>query len=148
MRPSEPLLKKTLHVSQKWPILNQLKLLLPCLLFLTVFFPVALAEVVQYDSAQRRDPFIPLVGPNGFIQKKVQSADLLVEGIIYDPTGGSVAIINGEVYRAGDNVKDARLIQIFKDRILMVQEDEEKTVWLREEIASKPASELNDTEKS
>lgn len=113
-------------------------------LFINPAFPVAFASDVQYHSEGRRDPFVPLVGPNGMISRQIKTSDIQIEGIIFDPQGGSVAVINGEVYRPGESVKEARIVQIFKDRIILVQEDEEKTVWLREEIANPAAAKENE----
>ncbi|HTL48742.1 MAG TPA: hypothetical protein VL688_11850 [Verrucomicrobiae bacterium] len=107
-------------------------------------FPVALAENVQYHSEGRRDPFIPLVGPHGIITRQPKAAAFQIEGIIIDPQGGSMVLINGDVYHAGDKIGEATLLQIFKDRIILAQEDEEKTIWLREEITGQPGEAKND----
>ena len=94
-----------------------------------------LAEEIRYDSGGRRDPFIPLVTPEGVVDaKKFSAKDLRIEGIIYDPNGGSMVLINGEFYKQGENVNGANVITIFRDRVVLSQSDEEKTLWIREEI--------------
>jgi hypothetical protein len=76
---------------------------------------------------------IPLIG-EGSVVRKAPVGQLTVEGIIYDPSGGSVVIVKGEVYKPGDVLGDARIVAILKDRIILQEETEEKTLWLREEI--------------
>jgi len=98
-------------------------------------FPLVFGAEIRYDSAGRRDPFVPLVGPDGLIMKKSARADFVIEGIIFDSEGGSMVIVNGKVYRPGDTVDGAIIVQIYQDRVLLAQEEEQKTVWLREEIA-------------
>lgn len=100
-----------------------------------IFFPVVFAEEIRYDSGGRRDPFIPLIGEGGTLKKGLDPTGLIVEGIIIDPKEGSMALINGELYKEGDHVQNANLIRIFHDRVILAQEDEEKTLWIREEIA-------------
>jgi len=117
-----------------------LKLLVFALLVMSLevnAFSVVFAKEIEYDSGSRRDPFIPLIGPEGMIKTKMQTGDIVIEGIIFDEQSGAVALINGELYRAGDTVNNATIIQIFGDRILLKQEDEEKTIWLREEPVQK-----------
>lgn len=94
-------------------------------------------EELTYHTGDRRDPFVPLVGPDGIMMLKGKTSDFVVEGIIFDPREGSLALINGEMYKPGDSVNEAVIIQIFKDRVLLSIEDEEKIIWLREELADK-----------
>ena len=101
------------------------------------FFSLAFAAEISYDSAGRRDPFIPLIGPNGILtQRSAAQSDLKIEGIIYDPPQGSLVLANGEFYKQGDRIGDATVISIFQDRVILSQSDEEKTIWIREEVAS------------
>ena len=103
-------------------------------MFVSTFFFMAFATEIRYDSGDRRDPFIPLIGPDGIMPKVFDPSDLRIEGIIYDPKGtGSLVLINGEFYRQGDTVKDSNVITIFKDRVVLQQEDQEKVMWIREE---------------
>jgi hypothetical protein len=100
-----------------------------------LFFSTASADQASYENGGRRDPFIPLIGPNGILTQKISTSDLNVEGIIYDPSKGSLVLVNGEFYKQGDSIGVATVITIFKDRVIFKQEDEEKTIWIREEIA-------------
>ena len=107
-------------------------------ILINFIFGLAFAEKIQYDSGAKRDPMVPLIGPDGYLsQKTVSPSDFNIEGIIVDRTGDSVALINGEVYKTGDRVGQAVIVQILKDRVLLSLDDEEKVLWLREEIIKK-----------
>jgi hypothetical protein len=106
-------------------------------LIICLFSSSVMAESVRYDRGDRRDPFIPLIGPEGVVDaKKFNAADVNIEGIIYDPRGESMVLINGEFYKEGDSVKNASVISIFQDRVILGQSDEQKTIWIREEIVT------------
>ena len=96
------------------------------------------AEEIHYDSGNRRDPFVPLIGPGGLLSVQSAPVDFHVEGIIYDPPNGSLVLIDGEFYKEGDTVKNAAIVSIFEDRIILHQSDATKTLWLREEVLSAP----------
>ena len=57
---------------------------------------------------------------------------LHIEGIIFDPKQGSLALINGEFHKVGDTIGKATLVNIFKDHIVLTGEEEELTLWLQE----------------
>ncbi len=95
---------------------------------------VSAAEEIRYEHGERRDPFISLVEPGGVVRKGVSTSGLNIEGIIYDPKAGSIALINGQPYKEGDSIDNLNLISILKDRIILAQDDEEKILWIREEI--------------
>ncbi len=103
------------------------------------------AEDIAYDDGKRRDPFIPLLGNPGMLQYAAAPADANVGGIIYDPSGGSIVVLNGESYREGDQTGNLTVISILKDRVILKQDDKEKTLWIREEVADDMGS--NETGK-
>ena len=110
--------------------------LLPALVFPLMIFSVAWAEEIRYDSGHRRDPFVPLADQSGFEREgDLGKSGLGIEGIVFDPKGGSYAVINEKILREGQSINQTKLIRIEKDRLIFVQEGEEKIVWLREEIA-------------
>ena len=60
-----------------------------------------------YDEQGRRDPFWPLVSPDGTIQKYETDfliTDLNLEGIMAGTGGENFAIINGLILRANDSI--------------------------------------------
>lgn len=99
------------------------------LMFASAVLPAA-AEEVSYESGGRRDPFVPLVGAEGILLKEINLSEFHLEGIVYDPSKGSLALINGEFYRAGDQVKGATLQTIAKDHVVLAQEDKDVTLWV------------------
>lgn len=106
------------------------------LFFLLVFsgiFPVAEAGEIRYDSAGRRDPFVPLMGLEA-LRSGTQGDSLSIEGIIYDPKGDSYAVIAGEAYKEGEDVEGVKLVRILPDRVIFLQGSQEVVSWLREEI--------------
>ena len=102
--------------------------------FLLLNFKLFAAEDIRYETGGRRDPFIPLVGPGGVITQTFDPANLRVEGIVFDPNGGSLVLINGEFYKQGETLQDVTVKSIFKDRVILVKDDEEKELWLQEEV--------------
>ena len=106
-----------------------------CTTFL--FFSIADAEEIRYDKAHRRDPFIPLKG--GI--EVGGAGEWAIEGIVYDPKGGSYAVIHGEIYREGDEIEGSKVVRIFPDRVILLQESQEVVAWLREEVIAKKEGE-------
>lgn len=103
--------------------------------FFAGFFSLAFADEIKYDSGNRRDPFIPLVGPGGVVTMKFNPGDLNIEGIIFDSRRtGSLVLVNGDFYKEGQTVGKATIMSIFKDRVVLRQDDEEKVLWMREEV--------------
>ena len=72
---------------------------------------------VAYDSGNRRDPFIPLTG--GDNSDASLSSGVKLEGIIYDPAGQSMAVLNGKTYQPGDVVGDATVLRVKKDYVVI-----------------------------
>ncbi len=107
------------------------------LILLAFFLPLlTAADPIVYEDGGRRDPFVPLLGPGGLKAQKM-SGDIQMEGIIYDPPAGSMVLINGDFYKQGQSVLGATVISILKDRVVLLQDDEEKILWIREEILPK-----------
>ena len=76
------------------------------LFFLTqLIFSIAFAKEFRYDSHGKRDPF--------FLSSKVVKTiaedtgavtNLKLEGVVMDPKGRSLAVVNGEMVGEGDRV--------------------------------------------
>lgn len=76
------------------------------------FFSMAVAAEFSYDSHGKRDPF--------FIVNKARTivaeddgymTHLKLEGVVVDPKGKSVAIVNGEMFNEGDKISDSILVK-------------------------------------
>lgn len=75
-----------------------------------------------YTVNNPREPFMPLVSPDGTLVNFEPQSDILdiqLEGIIFDPSGKSFAVINGNVLAENDSVGNFILKEIKKDRIIL-----------------------------
>jgi hypothetical protein len=90
----------------------------------------ARASEFYYDSKGRRDPFQPLGVDSG----PVTSTEFRVEGIIYDPVRGSLAVINGKVLKEGDRFGAYKVDKIDRAKVTLTKDGE--TVPLR--LTAKP----------
>lgn len=96
---------------------------------------MAEAKEIRYDKGNRRDPFEPLIGPHAFRGGLgVGKEAFPLEGVVYDPGKGSYAVIGGEIYREGESVDEAQLIKVLPDRVVLLQQNNEMVIWLRDEI--------------
>lgn len=60
-----------------------------------------------YKDNGKRDPFWSLLGGRGVIvnyDKDILISDMVLEGVMAEPTGESVAIINGNIVKLGDKI--------------------------------------------
>jgi len=93
-------------------------------------------DMVTYDAQGKRDPFIPLVTPDGRLLKLEQpsgSAALSLEGIIYDKEGISYAVVGGEVVKIGDEVSGYQVLKIEQDKVIFIKDGEPMEIELKEE---------------
>lgn len=101
--------------------------------WIALIFSVALAEEFRYDKGVRRDPFISLIGTDKSLEEG-HATKGGIEGIVFDPKGGSYVVIGGEIYREGESVGEEKILRIGGDRVVFMQDNEETVIWLREEI--------------
>jgi hypothetical protein len=77
----------------------------------------------KYQSKGRRDPFLPLVGPNMTSHAKLQDIssanELIFEGVATGGGGKKVAIINGEVLKKGDRVGNIEIKKITDKTVVL-----------------------------
>ena len=102
------------------------------LLFL-LYSASAFGEEFVYNSANKRDPFMPLVtkdgrylytAPGADVEKKLGSITL--EGILKTLSGEYLAIINGEMVKAGDKIMGLDVAEIKKDSVKLSADGKEK----------------------
>ncbi|MDD5747056.1 MAG: hypothetical protein PHO30_07335 [Candidatus Omnitrophica bacterium] len=78
-----------------------------------------------YDDHNKRDPFVPLVTKDGKIlpgaktDSEMENEQILLEGIIWDPQGNSVAIMNGKLVKEQERVFDFQILKIKKDGVIL-----------------------------
>jgi hypothetical protein len=79
-----------------------------------------------YKNKNTRDPFIALVTQDGRIlpgaRETSESTDIDLEGIIWDPNGKSLAIINGRPVKEKQRIQNVQILKIRKDSVLMQKE--------------------------
>ena len=115
-------------------LLNK-KLLILLFLF-GLIIPCAFGEAeFTYDAKGKRNPFIPLVTPEGRLLKLDKEEDtaqqgLALEGIIYDKLGRSFAIVNADVVGIGDMVGDFQVLKIFENKVVFIRNGEPLEVEL------------------
>jgi len=108
-------------------------LLLFVLIFGFCIFSFAQEEFV-YDAKNKRNPFIPLVTPDGRLVKldrEEEQGDILIEGIIYDKQGRSFAIINDLVVKIGDMVGEYQVLKIEETKVIFLKDGQAMEVRLK-----------------
>jgi hypothetical protein len=104
-----------------------------------VLLASACAQEFVYDSQGKRNPFIPLVTPDGRFQKleaderKAAGEELKLEGIMYDKYGISYAVVNGMVVKIGDVIGEFQVLKIEERSAIFMREGQEKTLELKKE---------------
>ncbi|MDP2928148.1 MAG: hypothetical protein Q8N80_05065 [Candidatus Omnitrophota bacterium] len=104
-----------------------------------IFCRVSFAqEEFTYDAKGKRNPFIPLVTPEGRLlkldkQEATSVEGLAVEGIIYDKLGRSFAIVNATVVGIGDMVGDSQVLKILENKVIFIKNGEPLEVELTKE---------------
>lgn len=114
------------------------RLILSLFLFLIFCGGVLAQEEFIYDAKGKRNPFIPLVTPEGRLLKldKLEATSvegLAVEGIIYDKFGRSFAIVNTNVVGIGDVVGDYQVLKIQENKVIFIKDGEPLEVELTKE---------------
>ena len=92
-------------------------------------------EKYSYQVQGKRDPFIPLISPAGFLLnlEPQENSVLSLEGIMYDPKGDSIAIINGELLKVGESAGDAVITSIEPDKVTVMKDNIKQDIELRRE---------------
>lgn len=84
----------------------------------------------DYQPKGRRDPFVPLVTPEGqrlhppgFDEEPLSGpGGLVLQGIVFDPRADSYAIINGRVVRQNDEIAGMRVLKIEAASVTILSE--------------------------
>jgi hypothetical protein len=114
------------------------------ILILLLLLGLALPEVFGqdefvYNAQGKRNPFIPLVTPEGRLlkldkqQESNQKGPLAIEGIIYDKLGRSFAIVNANVVGIGDMVGDYQILKIMENKVIFIRNGEPLEIELNKE---------------
>lgn len=91
----------------------------------------------KYNSKGRRDPFIPLITGQSAMSLGLESVvaveDIEFEGVILDPSGKSMAVLNGEIVKEGDKAYNVELVKISGNAIIIKLYNNIYTIHLTEE---------------
>jgi hypothetical protein len=104
-------------------------------LFCSVAFPITGFAGEQkekqnlYDSKGKRDPFVPLVRDGRIVGVGAEPISTggstpLLAGIVWDPHGRSIALINDTEVMVGDRVGDYQVTEIREDAVVLVRNGE------------------------
>lgn len=76
-----------------------------------------------YDPKGRRDPFVPLVRDGRIIEAGAwtegAAGEPTLQGVLWDPSGGSIALINDQEVRVGQSVGPYRVMEIRRDAVVL-----------------------------
>ncbi|MFH1061325.1 MAG: hypothetical protein V1747_00360 [Candidatus Omnitrophota bacterium] len=88
-----------------------------------------------YKDEGTRDPFIALVTSDGRIlpgaRETTESTNIELEGVIWDPNGNSLAIINGKPVKEQQRIMNLQVLKIKKDSVLLQKEGKVIVVYLK-----------------
>ncbi|MBL7070659.1 MAG: hypothetical protein ISS26_00595 [Candidatus Omnitrophica bacterium] len=94
-------------------------------------------EVFVYKIGDRRDPFMPLVTGQKRLSLGIDGIesveDVKFEGVIFDPYGNSVAVLNSEIVGEGDKINNVEIIKIMEKAITLKIHGETHTIDLEVE---------------
>lgn len=103
------------------------------------FFSVAFAEdQFVYDAKGKRNPFIPLVSSDGRLLKldrEESTGALSIEGVIYDKSGRSFAIVNNTVVGVGDSIAGYQVLKIQDNKVIFIKDGQPVEVEIKKEEA-------------
>ena len=81
--------------------------------------PLEQREPFRYDSKGRRDPFAVLVRDGRFVgvaqDRQAETSRPVLYGILWDPGGHSIALINDLEARVGDTINGYQVKEIRQD---------------------------------
>ncbi|MBI4342164.1 MAG: hypothetical protein HY599_02215 [Candidatus Omnitrophica bacterium] len=84
---------------------------------------VKLEAPFRYNSKGRRDPFAPLVRDGQLVSvaqsAPVQTSHPMLHGILWDPDGQSIALINDMEAKVGDTIGDYQVTEIRYDAVVL-----------------------------
>jgi hypothetical protein len=84
-----------------------------------------------YDDHGKRDPFWSLISAGGaFIayDNDLTIGDMLLEGILVDQSGNNIAIINGQIVKAHDQLGPFRVVEITSDTVMLDKDGDQHTL--------------------
>ena len=108
------------------------------LVFVIFSSPPLFGEGYEYYSKGKRDPFVPLITGTVIkyslgLQAIETIEDIILEGIILDPHGESIAVLNGEIVKEGDRAYNIEIVKIYYNAVTIKLNEKVHTINLVEE---------------
>ena len=109
-------------------------------LFLFCFFCVTAAYADEsksfvYNENGKRDPFWPLISASGtqisYDSDMTTATDMTLEGIVVDARKNNLAILNGKIVKAGDQLGLYTVETITNDQVDLIKGTEHLVVKLK-----------------
>ena len=101
-------------------------------------------EPFRYDSKGRRDPFAVLVRDGRLVgvaqNAQVATSRPVLYGILWDPGGRSIALINDVEARIGDTINGYRVKEIRQDMVVLDNGGEPVVLQIAFEPSPSPSS--------
>lgn len=95
---------------------------------------VAEEKTFVYEDHGKKDPLAPLVANNGTVisyDTQVTVADIVLEGVMMDAKGNSIAIVNGKIVKVGDTVSSYLVEKIMVNEVVLVSGAEHLVVRMK-----------------
>ena len=103
-------------------------------------------EPFRYEAGGRRDPFVPLVRDGRLVSAAngvpLEPSTPVLSGVLWDPKGQSIALIDDKEMKVGDRVADYRVLEIQQNSVVLGNDGGERMVLqiTFEAAPSKPSS--------
>ncbi len=115
--------------------------LIGVIFFIFVFLAPVRGAEYKYHSGGGRDPFIPLVTGEAKVSLGLRAVedigDVRLEGIIFDPNGESIAVLNDEILKEGDKAYNVEVLKIDRNSVIIKIHDKTRTINLIKEGGEK-----------
>ena len=97
-----------------------------------------------YEPGNRRDPFTPLVRDGKLVSPSTTATTsgivgpMVLDGILWDPRGQSIALVNGTEVKKGDRIGGYVVRDIRQDAVVLEQGSETLVLQINFEAAPAP----------
>jgi len=88
-----------------------------------------------YDSHGRRDPFLPVFFNDTatVIRNLTEDLTFVLEGIIWEQAGRSMAIINDQILGEHDKINGFEIVRVKQNEVVLSKDGKEISLFLMEE---------------
>jgi hypothetical protein len=95
--------------------------------------PAAGSATFHYEAKGRRDPFVSLIRDGRYVTdlgggESQSSGQFTLRGILWDPSGASIAMIDDVEVKVGDTIQGYRVTDIQQDAVILIASGGERVV--------------------